>query len=407
MARIAPFRGIHYNPSQVKLSDVVTPPYDVIAPGEDKKLLARSPYNFAHVILPRPDGYKEVRQRLDKWLSDRVLVADPMPRYYLYEQTFTLDGTKHARRALLCGVELRDFSEGIVRPHERTHAKPQADRLQILRDTKCHLSPVFAVVRDKEGFLAGLFEEIAYHSALLEGESDDGIRHAAWRFDPAKADVAPFFADKPVYIVDGHHRYNSALAYAKELGVLGNASHPAAYMYFAIVNAYDPALCLLPTHRLAKGAPLSGAAREKWLEAFEAYPASEEEVAALVTQPTSLPRFAVASGSDWTICVPKRWEGGFPGRGKAESALSVVWTDELLLKECLGIGESERSARVQYGKDWRALDSARGASDTLVAVPPLSVEAVLDVADEGGFMPQKSTYFHPKLGAGIVIKAAQ
>lgn len=407
MAKIAPFRGIHYNPSQVRLSDVVTPPYDVIPPGDEKKFLSKSPYNFAHVILPRGDGYKEVRQRLDKWLGAGVLVEDPQPRYYIYEQAFELSGQKHSRRALLCGVELREFADGIVRPHERTHAKPQADRLQILTDTRCHLSPVFAVVRDKEGVLASLFEEVAYQPALLEAKTDDGITHAAWRFDTSKGDVASFFAEKPVYIVDGHHRYNSALAYAKSLGVQGNLSHPAAYMYFALVNAYDPALCLLPTHRLVKNGALSGAAKEKFLETFEVYPASEIEIASLLETPGSVPRFGVANGDKWMTCVPKKWAEGYAGRGKAESALPVIWSDEALLKECVGVSETERSSRVTYGKDWRALAQEKTSADLLVVLPPLAVESVLDVADEGGFMPQKSTYFFPKLGAGIVIKKAE
>jgi len=406
MKLIAPFKALHYDAKVIgDVSKVIVPPYDVIKPDEEARYRAQSPYNFAHVILPKSadDDYTGAAEMLKKWREVGVIKEDKNPSYYLYQQTFKIDGKVHQRHTLMGAVMLRDFSEGIVRPHENTHGKYKSDRLQILRKTRCNLSHVFGMVKDPEGELQTLYEEWMYHDPFLSGATDDGIEHRVWKIDPSfTARIDAFFADKPIYIVDGHHRYESALMYAKETGAYGNESNPASRMLFAIANTYDPALLVFPTHRRVREA--ANLSRETLEKEFELTPATYEELREFTQTVQKEPRFGLYYWNELYFCTPKDYRSQESAWGPSLARLSVAWSDEKLLKEMCGIGEQERSKRISYEKSLPLLWDEKRTTDLVVFHAPPAVSDITDVADEKRFMPQKSTYFYPKLVAGLTIR---
>lgn len=413
MAIIRPFRGIHYSKRFVHdASTVVIPPYDNIPAGMESTYMARSPYNFAHVLLPKSgdDDYKHSKETLSKWRELGVLEEDATPSFYLYQQSFDVRGVKHQRQTLMCTVQLGDYADGGVKPHENTFGKHKKDRLQILRSTQCNLSHVFGMVKDQQGFLASTFERFAFEKPLLAGRTDDGAEHALWRvpMDKAKG-VSEFFESKSVYIVDGHHRYESALAYARETGVLGKPDAPAAHMLFAIANCYDPALVVLPTHRMLRTAEGTAPDLEKVSERFEMHKLAASELESFTTtrpeHSIQAPSFALYAHGELYLCTPRDWTAPQSKVGKALPKLPVWWSDEVLLREFAGITDDNRGERVAYFKDANELWAKRDSARALVFHAPPSVMDVTSVADEKAFMPQKSTYFFPKLAAGFVFRA--
>lgn len=410
MSKVAPFKALTYNPKQITdLAQVMTPPYDVIPAGDDEKYRNRSPYNLAHVILPHgpDDDYSQAKATLAKWMEHGVLLEDSKPHYYLYQQDFEIDGKKYSRRTLMAQVELHDFSEGIIRPHENTHGKYKADRLKILTKTQVNLSHIFGMVKDSTGFLNSRYEEISYKPALFTATFDDGVRHSLWRIEEKDSKgFEEYFDKQPIYIVDGHHRYESSLQYAREQNVLGTG-HPASYMLFAIANVYDPALVVFPTHRWVKASELPAQITKSQVQAlFQLAPATIEEIQKFVKTTHDEPKFGLYAWGELHFCTPHNWRAESSKLGTGVAQLSVTWSDEHLLRQMAKIEPDVRSQKIVYEKNAMAVWEKKGPGDIAVFHAPPPVEAVTRVSDEKGFMPQKSTYFYPKLFAGLAMRKA-
>lgn len=408
MAKIFPFRGFHYNTQIIEnLNDVITPPYDNIPAGDETKFWNRSPYNFAHVDLPLQDedDYSAATQTISKWIEHKILIGDNTPGYYWYRQTFPHDGARHVRDALMCAVQLADFSEAIVRPHENTHGKHKKDRLQSIRRTGFNLSHIFGMVKDPDGFLSSLIERYEFRTPLLQGTTEDGAEHAVWKLDADRVpELAHFFEDQPIYIVDGHHRYESALAYSREVGAYGDPNHPASRTIFTICNAFEPGLIVLPTHR---GIKSLGEHKAKLSEIHERFVLTEVQPDILkpfTAKPGSTPTFLVGFGDTLYSCTPKHWEKEAETMGRALYKLPMHWSDRKMLGDIFHIPESEFSHRIQYEKDARKLWDERGKYDLMIFHARPKITDVTDIADEKGFMPPKSTYFFPKLASGLVLR---
>jgi uncharacterized protein (DUF1015 family) len=405
---VSGFKALHYNPQQIKdLSRVITPPYDVISPEEADRFRASSPYNFCHVDMlgPGEGNYAQAAERLAKWRQSNTLSQDPYSSYYLYQQTFEINGKKHTRRTLICSVELHEFSDRIIRPHENTHGKHKADRLDQLRHLQANLSHIFGMVKDPDGFLSNHFETWMFHAPFLRTVDAMGTEHVLWREEETKAgNISAFFQERPIYIVDGHHRYESAVAYAKEVGALGNPSHPASRTMFSIANCYDPGLIVLPTHRKAKHVSPTHLTREKVEESFELNPCTFEELQTFMKTPPKTPDFGLFAWGQLFLATPREWREAEDSLGTSLARLPVYWSDELLLKTLAGIPETERSQRIEYEKSAGALWDKKTDHDFIVFHATPSVDWVTDIADEGKFMPQKSTYFYPKLFAGLTLR---
>ena len=271
MAVVRPFRGIRYaRPAGADLSALIAPPYDVVTPAEQERLLAGSPHNVIALELPEgpldpaaaANRYQTGAQRWQAWRRDGVLVTEAQPVVYVLEQQYEDHGRSLARRGFVAAVGLEPFSAGVVLPHERTLPKAIDDRLRLTRATAANLSPVFGLYSDPDHVLDGLLEQTMVAAPLATATGLDGVRATVWALrDPdAQQVLAQYLATQPIYIADGHHRYTTALAYRDqcraETGLVAGPERvePAPWdtVMMALVNMDDPGLVVWPTHRLAR-----------------------------------------------------------------------------------------------------------------------------------------------------------
>lgn len=404
--RIRPFRGYRYAAGQAAdLTKVVAPPYDQIDPELQEHLHALHPHNVVRITLPRdePEGdrYRQARQVLDAWLREGVWAPDPEPALYPYEQTYRFAGATVTRAGFIALGEVTEYSEKIVRPHERTHAGPKRDRMRLLEATASDVGLLFMLVSDSGGALrvAGVpVGEPVACARDLRGEL-----HRLWCVtDPAAiARVTELMAPKPVIIADGHHRYETAVEYAR--------AHPRArwkLMNFCILEA--PGLSILPNHRLVHG--IDPAALQRLGEAarpwFEVTPIGdplgfrpEPRCLGVVTREGAA-AFRLRDEAFERIAWP-------PERSAAWRRLAVSILHEGVLKPLLDITDARLDAgtHVDYTPDQeeavRRVRAGRDQAAFLIA--PTTPEELQRVVEGGELLPHKSTHFYPKLLDGLVF----
>jgi uncharacterized protein (DUF1015 family) len=419
MAEIAAFRGILYSPSAGAAGKLLAPPYDVISPEERAQLAALDPHNCVRLILPEGEGdtkYAHAAADLRAWLADGTLARDAQPALYRYHQTFTAEGRTATRTGFICRIRLHKFSEGVVLPHERTLAGPKADRLKLKRACRAHLSQVFGLYSDAERLSDRPFASLTQTAPVLDGTTSDGVRQQLWRLiDPAmQREVAALLADKKVYIADGHHRYETMLALRDELRAEsgGNPRSSIEYGTIFLANMDDPGLLVFPTHRVVHG--LANFDRAAVLDKARAFFSVEEEAVGDAAQVRAklagkTNAFGFVTGDRIAYLTLKRdvdLERVPSLRGPAVlRTLDVTLLHALIIEEILGIDRAaqEKQTNLRYVKDTgKALDEARRAQAVFL-MNPTKVHEVKAVADAGEVMPQKSTFFYPKLASGLVI----
>jgi uncharacterized protein (DUF1015 family) len=423
MAEIAPFRGILYTPEAGSPARLLAPPYDVISPEERQKLAALDPHNCVRLILPDGEGdtkYAHAAQLLHAWLEERVLARDQQPALYRYHQTFTAEGRTATRKGFICRVRLHRFDERVILPHERTLAGPKADRLKLKRATRCHLSQVFGLYEDPSRASDVPFEAIEATAPALSGKTTDGVEQKLWRLvDPAaQREVARLLADKKIYIADGHHRYETMLALRDELRK--EASSPRSSVEYGTIflsNMDDPGLLVFPTHRVVHGLASFDprAVLERARSFFTVEPAEVADAATvrkvLADKGRTAPSFAVRTGSTLAYLTLRKdvdLERVPSLKGPAVlRRLDVTLLHALVIEELLGIDRAaqEKQTNLRYVKDLQAALDEAGAPgvQAVLLMNPTRVHDVRDVADAGEVMPQKSTFFYPKLASGLVL----
>ena len=388
MAEFVPFRGLRYDTSiSGPLSGQICPPYDVIDEKERERLYARSPYNFVRVEFPTDgpdDRYARAAEDLHGWVRQEVLRRDGHDSFYLHEHEFEVAGRRLMRRGIIGALRLYPQSEGIVLPHELTFPKAKADRLELLRTTRANTSPVFGMFDDRRGLMRSLGEDPL-------GDADETMlgaeRHRLWRIDdPAMvARIASALRDRRVYIADGHHRYETGLNYLAELRGIGPKA-PQRYTLAFLCALDDPGLRIFATHRIVRGA-------EDELETAIArsFEASEIDRGALGD---IQPGIVVARGGSFRSLTP-RSTADLSALPSAWRTLPVALAEELLVKPAQQAG-----AEIGYEHDTeRAI--AAGTAILLRAVDPTTLHRI---ADAGEKLPQKTTYFFPKVPAGLVVR---
>jgi uncharacterized protein (DUF1015 family) len=430
MAEIAPFRGILYAPRAGDPGRLLAPPYDVIAEEERLRLEAADPCNVVRLILPRPapgepegSRYGVAAVTLRDWISDGVLARDAVPAIYRYHQVFRAEGTDYTRKGFIARVRLRRFEEGVILPHERTLSGPKLDRLQLMRATHAHFSQIFGLYPDPERASDPLFAALEATPPAIDASTGDGVTQRLWRLTDGAAihQLAAFMAARKVYIADGHHRYETMLALQAEL----RAQNPAArssvdYGVMFFCNMDDPGLVVLPTHRVLRGLP--GFARAALLDRVRPWFAIEERPieggpvelrAALAAAARSGPAFALLTPGDPRAAILSL-------RGDADldavpalpahpalRSLDVTVLHSIVLETVLGLSrESQaRQDNLGYVKSWEAALAEREAAgvQAVFLMNPTRVAQVKAVADAGEVMPQKSTYFYPKIASGLVM----
>jgi len=425
MAEVLSFRGLLYNLSKVDIEEVVAPPYDVISPEEQERLYNKHPYNVVRLILgketpqdtPSDNRYTRARACLEEWLRKGVLVVDEQDRFYLYRQEFTALGRQWKRTALFARVRLVDFSQGVVLPHERTLSGPKEDRLKLLRECRVNFSPIFGLFPD-EGNVYSLLEGKPQGSPLCRFRDEAGVVHEFWPLDPeASMGLEDAFRDVSILIADGHHRYETALQYMKERA-RANPCHtgeePYNFTLMALVSMADPGLLILPTHRVLRGElPFSLLELDRRLEGYF------ERVGVFKSLESLLEALERAEPHTFGLHMPGRdfllvslKKGVDLDRELAHlpspmRVLDVIILHELLVERVLGISQEEvrDKGRLGYYKDARKalVDIKKGEGSLAMFLRAPTVGEIWKVAQAGETMPQKSTYFYPKLITGLVM----
>jgi uncharacterized protein (DUF1015 family) len=405
LARIYPFHPLRYTAKAGPLTGVVTQPYDKISPEMRSRYLALSPYNLVRVILGErtpadsdtDNVYTRAAGHLDSWTVSGVLARDSDPGIFPYFQEFTLPdtGERLVRKGFIALGAVEEYAAGIVHRHEQTLSGPKKDRMELLRHTHAHFGQLFMLYPDKAGAIDALLDEAAAAEPLAAVTDEYGAVHRIWKI-AAAAMIQELMADKRLLIADGHHRYETALAFRNE-----NPSLPGAdRVMMTFVNMYSPGLRILATHRLVNGLD-ADAFPEKFLSA-----ASQDFQVAEVSSVERLKSAWAGSGNRTIIGAAigtRLFRLNYRGRGE----LDVRVLHEQLLGKTLGIGEQavreERHLRYIRGLDAAVEEARSGAAQIAFLLKPTSVEQVADTSFSGGVMPQKSTDFYPKLLSGLTI----
>jgi uncharacterized protein (DUF1015 family) len=416
VAEVLPLNALHYDLERVgPLGDVVAPPYDVIDDHQRDELVARSPHNVVELDLPRdPEGgdpYEHSASLLAEWTGEGILTRDTEPQIWALEQDYTTPGgSRLTRRGFLARVKLAPYGEGI-RPHERTQPGPKEDRLRLTRATRHNLSPIFAL---HPGDAWQHLEPAMGGEPWGEVTDEDGTTHRVWRIgDPAVHEaVAAELRPGELLIADGHHRYETSLAYQREVGPGGDAD----YVLMALVSLEDPGLTVFPTHRLLQARTQDDPdAREKTIRDAISEIFDVEQVPVADLDPAGTDGVGVFGFMESRLerCYrlrlrdTGRLEQAFADHSEAYRTLDAAILEELVLKGIAGITTEDIAAKrgIGYtphiGDVFKKLNSGDYQTGFVLRATP--VDQVRAVAAAGETMPPKSTYFFPKLLTGIAF----
>ncbi|HXV85318.1 MAG TPA: DUF1015 domain-containing protein [Gemmatimonadales bacterium] len=397
LALVAPFVSEHFSALH-RLREFLSPPYDVLAEAE-RAALAQRGENVVHLILPQGDGnrYQRAARLLEHWRRTLVLTRENVPAVYVVQQDFSIPGrTTLTRTGLLGAVAAEPFGKGRVKPHEHTHAGPKQDRLALMRATQTMFESLLMMARDETGDLERALLTVTRAGAPWASADVKGEAVRVWQVVGDQAGMLAAAAGESLYLADGHHRYETAVAYRTE-------QVRAARTLALVVSVQDPGLVVLPTHRILRGEPPSPQVVQQLerLGRVEEASGGPEE---------SLARVRLLGGGcvmvlpgERLLVVTRRdaaTDGPLARFHPAVRALDVTWADAYAV-ELLNPGGGSVAYSSSIGEVISAVRS--GAAGAGVLLNPPAVADVLDVADAGGFMPQKSTYFMPKVPSGLVM----
>ena len=433
MTEIRPFRALRYDARRVAPDDVIAPPYDVVGADAVAALHARSPYNAAHLENPAGTGderFTGAKRTLDAWLKDGALVRDARPALYVYEQRAKIEGRWVSRRCVFARTRLHRPEEGIVRPHEMTLSGPREERLRLIRATRTNLSPIFATFLDPSHAARDLIVAVAQQVPDFEAHDRLGDRHRLWVVtDRARIEtLTGALAASNITIADGHHRTHTALDYrdecAQRAGKKWTGNEPENFALMGLIPEDDPGLVILPIHRLIHDAELperfidrlSALYRVEVLSTSggaEAVADAWARVQANAYSPTAFTILGVDGPHSVHLAVARSQEAidaAMPQRlSLASKRLDAVVLTETILAPIFGIDRAALAAgqRVTFTESVDEAREAIEASACRVAflINATRVEQVTSVADAGEVMPQKSTFFYPKLATGLVFNS--
>ncbi|MBA4179307.1 MAG: hypothetical protein C0506_01840 [Anaerolinea sp.] len=428
MPQLLPFRGLRYTPQAGPISELLAPPYDVITPAQQRALEQRNARNAVRLELAEggEERYEKVAALLEQWKKDGAIAQDEVPMLYVYEQEFVEAGSVFTRRALLAEVEAQPWEEGAVKPHEFTMSGPKEDRLKLLQATKTQFSPVFMIARDRAGQLTQFLESmIRSQPPAVRGTTIDGDHHRLWVIEAGRYEMrqlAPLLSES-FYIADGHHRYETAVAYRNWLAETQTLArdHPARFAMTAIVAANDPGLVIRPIHRMVpRRAPadwrerLGGAFAIKAVKLIgDATEVARELDSLLAKDASNIVALGLEPGSTHvlTLLDPGAFKARIPAGHSAEwAAIQPNVVRYGILEPLWGISDDDlRAGAVEYSHDTGEVREFLNSHPGSVAfmLNPVGIGSVMELADQGERMPQKSTFFHPKLGTGLVFHSLE
>ena len=429
MADVRPFRGLRFNPKKVSIAKVATQPYDKISRDMQTRYYAMDPHNIVRVILGRKlegDGsennvYIRAAQTLRDWRASGVIEPMSAPSFVVCSQRFLVPGTGEERvRTGFIGLgRLHDYSEKIVFPHERTLAGPKQDRLNLLRHTRTHFEQIFMLYEDPEQHIDSILETAARKAPDIQVTDEYGVTHTLWILEESEVlrQIQKAMNGRKLIIADGHHRYETALAYRDEQRNLGfrDSDAPHEWLPMTFFNMRSPALTVLPTHRVVQQLPAF--ASEKFFE-------QASEFFDIETAPVNTAAFAAALADAGrrrlTIGVatdrgsrrallrlkPLDLSRVMEGLSANQRVLDVAVLHRLLIERCLGVTEEAVSheSNISYVREFEtALKAVAAGAQVAFLLNPVRLDQMRDIVYEGNVMPQKSTDFYPKVLSGLVL----
>ncbi len=407
MVDVRPFRGVRYDPQRVgSLEQVLAPPYDVISPSQRERLCSLSPFNVVRLILSSGAGdsrYSRAARLFREWRASGVLVREAEPAIYPVYQEFEHEGRRVVRKGFIAVVGLEEFSSGNILPHEQTFDAPKADRLKLITACNANLSPVFSIYSDESGEVERAIDEaLDGIEPLIDASDGDGVRTTMWRLP--EPDIHGFVSARlargRLLIADGHHRYETALAFRNMMrlkeGIPPEEKRPYDYVMMYLARAECEGLVIKPTHRVVKELPrrthqafLQGLAGKFLLEESRC-----EEAAPYGLAPSEICLY-LGRRVPARLLRPKN-----PPSDPSEGLAVILLHGHVL-------GDGARPGEVEYVK---SVDEAvalvdSGRWEAAFILPPLRAVDIMDVVVAGRKLPQKSTYFYPKVLSGLVFHA--
>lgn len=447
MANVQPLQGIRYNGKKVgDLSRVVTPPYDVISPEAQANYYAQSPYNVIRLELGQEyaddtslnNRYTRAATTFAEWRLDGVLQQETLPGYYLYQQRFTYNNQNYTRTSLLARVWLEPWSKRVVLPHEHTLAKAKRDRLQLLHACATNLSPIMCLYDDPQGRIRRLLGTYTAQAEVrITDKGNEGHILHPISDEQVISSIVDFFLQRQLYIADGHHRYETALQYRDEIREQRHElldTDAANFVLMALIDLDDPGILVLPTHRLLfnlnpqtlQGLTSENLARYFTVQTLGDNQASEALLAQLaqagnlgsdLSRPSgtveidlSRPSLILSTaGQNWLLSINEqgRQRMQASGHSAAWNNLDVAVAHTLIIEDMLGLNAQDMTAgtNIRYMRDAEpALQAVQsGEAQAAILLNATRVRQMCDVAAADDRMPQKSTYFYPKLVTGLVM----
>lgn len=420
MAKIKPFKAMRFSQGAGDIASLVCPPYDIINDEQRAALLSKNEHNLIRLELPRgEEPYKEAARITKDWLDSGVLCCDEDEGIYIYEEQFEVKGKAYSFKGFVSLVRLHEFSEGIVLPHEFTLSKAKQDRFNLMTETGCSFSQIYSLYMDEERVVSSKIAELSKGEPQVSFTDDDGVTHNLWCVynESDIAFIQKAMADKKVYIADGHHRYETALNFARANSKdLTDDGERTNYCMMILVDMENDGLVVFPTHRVIHS--LENFDAEKMLgrckadfEISEKMPISKMQECLDSAYQKGEKAFAFYAGNnEFTLLTLKNKEimaELLPDMSKASQNLDVSVLHNLVLERLFGI-DKENMANQKNLKYMRDIEDAIlevdvGRANCAFLINPTLVTEIRDVAAAGEKMPQKSTYFYPKIITGLVM----
>ena len=416
MVDIRPFRAILYTQRAGSLENLITQPYDKIDTEMQKEYYQKSPYNYCRLILPMEENkYQMAQQRIEQWLKEGVLARENEPAVFVSRQEFTLNGKRYERTGLIAALRLYEYSENMVFPHEGTYSAPKADRLNMLHAVQKDLEPVFLIYSDPERKSIAFLQEVAETKPIIQVTDSLQVKHTVWRVTDTQK-IRQLQADlsgKTMVITDGHHRYESALAYRDEMRGKGNWTAESAFNFHMsyMVPVQEEGLVVLPTHRLLTEFKLNDEVLvgfKRFFDVSEVNP-TVEALEGFLKSHVNEHAFCVYDGLKAYGLSLKHEQSVYDfvnaNVSKETKTFDVVILRDIIFKHILKTGQlnmDERILHVRWTKE--AVDKVnRGEASIAFLVNPINAQTVAEIAQHHELLPEKSTDFYPKMVSGLMM----
>lgn len=422
MAEIKPFKALRFTEKAGKISELTCPPYDIISEEQRLNYIKTNPHNVIRLELPKEgeNPYDTAAETLKTWEDEKILACDDKDSLYIYEEEFTVGDEVKKVKGFICRVKIEEFSKGVVLPHEETLSKAKADRFNLMNSTFCNFSQIYSLYMDEGHVTRPKIDDLSAKTPDIEMTDENGVIHRLWIVDDEAAinSICGDFASRKLYIADGHHRYETALNFRNHLREKGLAKEgdAADYAMMVLVDMEHEGLVVFPTHRLVRDLPQFNSAElcEKAAEFFDIEKGTGiEKITPALDKLYNEGKKAFVmyeGGNDWTLFTLRDLSvmaDKLPDCSKALRELDVTVLHSLVLEDILGIDKENMAQQINLTYT-RVFDEAiekieNGEFQCSFILNPTRVTEIRDVASADEKMPQKSTYFYPKIITGLVM----